>query len=67
MGTSQSICQDSYHICYENRPKKNKTLTSQDSKGQVDHGQRRLNNILVNKSVLNDINKEGRFTQGFKD
>ena len=47
--------------------KKKKILTSRDSKRHVDHGQRRLNNILVNKSVLNDINKEGRFTQGFKD
>ena len=47
--------------------KKKKILTSRDSKRQVDHGQRKLNNILANKSVLNDINKEGRFTQGFKD
>ena len=28
---------------------------------------RQLNNMLVRKNVLNEINKEGTFTQGFKD
>ena len=40
---------------------------SQDSKRQTYHGQIELNNSLVNKNVLNQINKEGTFTQGFKD
>ena len=47
--------------------KSNKIVTSQDSKRQIYHGQTELNNILVNKSVLNEINKEGILTQGFKD
>ena len=36
-------------------------------KGQTDHEQTELNKMLVKKSVLNEINKEGTFTQGFKD
>ena len=32
-----------------------------------DCGQTELNNMLVKKSVLNEINKEGTFTQGFKE
>ena len=36
-------------------------------KRQTDHGQRELSNMLVKKSVLNEISKEGAFTQGFKD
>ena len=36
-------------------------------KRQTGHGQTELNNIIVNKSVLNEINKEGAFTQGFKN
>ena len=47
--------------------KSNKIFTGQDSKRQIYHGQTELNNILVNKSVLNEINKEGILTQGFKD
>ena len=47
--------------------KSNKIFTSQDSKRQIYHGQTELNNILVNKSVLNEMNKEGILTQGFKD
>ena len=34
---------------------------------QTDHGQTELSNMLVRKNVLNEINKEGTFTQGFKD
>ena len=34
---------------------------------QTDHGQTELNNMVVKKSSLNEINKEGTFTQGFKD
>ena len=34
---------------------------------QTDHGQTELSNMLVKKNVLNEINKEGTFTQGFKD
>ena len=34
---------------------------------QTDHGQTELNNMLVKRSVLNEINKVGTFTQGFKD
>ena len=29
--------------------------------------QAELNNMLVQKSVLNEINKEGTFIKGFKD
>ena len=36
-------------------------------KRQTDHGQAELNNMLVKKSVLNEINKKWTFTQGFKD
>ena len=34
---------------------------------QTDHRQTKLNNILVSKSISNEINKEGTFTQGFTD
>ena len=34
---------------------------------QIDHGQTELSNMLVKKSVLNEINKVGTFTQGLKD
>ena len=36
-------------------------------KRQTDHGQTGLSNMLVKKNILNEINKEGTFTQGFKD
>ena len=36
-------------------------------KRQTDHGQTELSKMLVKKNVLNEINKEGIFTQGFKD
>ena len=35
-------------------------------KRQTDHGQTELSKMLVKKNVLNQINKEGTFTQGFK-
>ena len=56
----------SYHIYYENiaRPK---TTKYSEVKRQTDHGQTELSNMLVKKNVLNEINKEGTFTQGFKD
>ena len=31
------------------------------------HGQTELSNMLVKKNVLNETNKEGTFTQRFKD
>ena len=34
---------------------------------QTDHGQTELSNTLVKKNGLNEINKKGTFTQGFKD
>ena len=43
--------------------KHSKILKSQE----INHGQTELNNMLLKKSVLNGINKEGAFTQGFKD
>ena len=43
--------------------KHNKILWSQET----DHGQTELSNMLVKKNVLNEINKEETFTQGFKD
>ena len=36
-------------------------------KRQTDQGQTKLSNMLVKKNVLNEISKEGTFTQGFKD
>ena len=36
-------------------------------KRKTDHGQTKQNNMVVKKSALNEINKEGTFTQGFKD
>ena len=36
-------------------------------KRKIDHRQTELSNMLVKKNVLNEINKEGTFTQGFKD
>ena len=53
----------SHHICYENIGLKHKILQSQET----DHGQTELSNMLVKKNVLNEINKEGTLTQGFKD
>ena len=56
----------SSHICYGNIGQKNsriKIITSQES----DHGQTELNNMLVSKRVLNKRNKEGTFTQCFKN
>ena len=35
---------------------------------QIDyHGETELKNMLVKKNVLNEINKEGTFPQGFKN
>ena len=34
---------------------------------KADHGQTELSNMLVKKNVLNEINKEETFTQGFKE
>ena len=34
---------------------------------QTDHGQTELSSMLVKKNVLNEINKEETFPQGFKD
>ena len=39
-----------------------KTTKYSEVKRQTDHGQTELK-----KNVLNEINKEGAFTQGFKD
>ena len=33
----------------------------------TDHGQTELSNMLVTKNVLNEMNKEVTFTQGFND
>ena len=41
------------------------TLKSRDR--QTDHGQAEFSNMLVKKNVLNEINKEETFAQGFKD
>ena len=43
--------------------KHNKILWSQET----DHGQTELSSMLVKKNVLNEINKEETFPQGFKD
>ena len=34
---------------------------------QAEHGLTELDNMLVKRSLLNEVNKEGTFTQGFKD
>ena len=57
----------SCHICYENIGRKIAKSKYSLVKRQIDHGQTELNNILVNKSALNEINKERTFTQGFKN
>ena len=63
----------SYHICYENIGRKHTYSEAwsynsmSEVKRQTDHGQTELSNMLVKKNVLNEINKEGTFTQGFKD
>ena len=36
-------------------------------KRQANYGQTKMTNMLLRKNVLNAINKEERFTQGFKD
>ena len=51
----------SYHICYENIAKYSRV------KRQTDRGQTYLSNMLVKKTVLNEKNKVGTFTRGFKD
>ena len=40
---------------------------SSTTETQTDHGETELSNMLVKKNGLNKINKEGTFTQGFKD
>ena len=45
---------------------KNRTKYS-EVKRQANYGQTKMTNMLVRKNVLNAINKEERFTQGFKD
>ena len=44
-----------------------KTTKYSEVKRQTDHGQTELSNMLVKKNVLNEINKEETFTQGFKE
>ena len=34
-------------------------------KRQTVHGQTELSNMLVKKKIVNEINKDGTFTQGF--
>ena len=57
----------SYHICYETIGRKHNIAKYCEVKRQTDHGQTGLSNMLVKKNVLNEINKGGAFTQGFKD
>ena len=45
----------------------NITKYSEVKRQTVRGGQAELNNMLVRKKVLNKINKEGTFTQGFND
>ena len=45
----------------------NITKYSEVKRQTVHGGQTELNNMLVRKNVLNEINKEGTFTQGFND
>ena len=55
----------SYHICYE---KIDRIAKYSEVKRQAVHGgQTELNNMLVRKNVLNEINKEGTFTRGFSE
>ena len=43
-----------------------KYLKTQAVKTQTDHGQTELNNMLVKKSSLNEINKERTLSKSFK-
>ena len=45
----------------------NITKSSEVQRQRVHGGQTELNNMLLRKNVLNEINKEGTFTQGFND
>ena len=52
----------SYRICYENIDRITKV------KRQAVHGgQTELNNMLVRRNVINEVNKDRTFTQGFKE
>ena len=68
LGSSQSVCMlgqkklASYRICYENI-----TKYSEVKRQTVHGGKTELNNMLVRKNELNEINKEGTFTKGFND
>ena len=61
VGTTNS----GYHFFYENIGQNHLPKYS-EVKWQTDDGQTNLRNILV-KNVLNEMNKAGVFSQGFKD
>ena len=71
LGTSQSVCRVKNFLAaiYDNIGRKySKILLSQETDRPLHCiGQTELSNMLVKKNVLNIINKEGAFTQGFKD
>ena len=71
LGTSQSICQDKKNqlpcLLRKHRWKTQQNTLKSSVKRQTNHGQTELTNMLVKKNVLNEINIEGTFAQGFKD
>ena len=64
METSQSFCRDKKFVM---KTQAENIIKYSEVKRQTDRGQTELSNMLVKKNVLNEINKEGTFTQGFKD
>ena len=69
LGTSQSVCWEILATMFVMKTgrKQNKILWSRDTDRLSSYGQAELSNMLLKKNVLNKINKEGTFTQGFKD
>ena len=64
METSQSFCRDKKFVM---KTQAENIIKYSEVKRQTDRGQTELSNMLVKKNVLNEINKEGTFTQGFND
>ena len=58
LGTSQSVSWDKKNYRHK---------TAKYESRETDHRQTELDNMLLKKSVSNDVNRQGTFTQGFKD
>ena len=64
METSQSFCRDKKFVM---KTQAENIIKYSEVKRQTDRGQTELSNMLIKNNVLNEINKEGTFTQGFND